>query len=297
MSRQVGYGRVSTEDQHLDGQRAELTAAGCQIIFEEQRSGADRSRPELARALREIRAGDVMVVVRMDRLARSLSHLLSIMEELKGRGAFFRSLRDPIDTTSAHGMLQMQMLGAFAEFERRLIADRVTAGMKAAKARGKIPGNPGLKAGDKAAIAKLVKARDTTHVRKLIDRMETFMPTVRRMRPGQPWGAVAKALNQTGGSKWTVDRLKRNVRRLAAEGMIDKALLGRATPPRRRRTDELVILVRGFKLADPSITPSAIARQLELMKLVTPAGKANWSPQSVVHLLNKLPPGPPGNVS
>lgn len=291
MGRLLGYARVSTEDQHLRAQIDELRAHGCAEIYQEHRSGADRARPELARLLKEIRARDVLVVVRLDRLARSVSHLLAIIETLKGRGAYFRSLRDPIDTTTPQGMLSLQLLGAIAEFERALIADRVKAGMKAAKARGSISGNPGVRAGDPEAIAKLVAARDSTHVQKLIDHMESFMPTVRRLRPGQSWPQVVKALNAAGGPRWTVDRLRRNVRRFVDEGLADRALLGRSPRPRRRRSEELARLVTGIALANPEMSLRAIGRQLEAMKMLTPAGKSNWSAASVAHLLAKAPPG------
>ena len=97
--RLIGYARVSTEEQGTDPQLDELRAAGCNAVLEEHASGADRSRPVLARLLRDIRPGETLVVVRLDRLARSVSHLLAVIEQLEASGAHFRSLRDPIDTT------------------------------------------------------------------------------------------------------------------------------------------------------------------------------------------------------
>jgi len=118
---------------------------GCVEIFEDKASGASKERPNLARALGRAGQGDTLLVVRIDRLARSLSHLLEIVETLRGKGAYFRSIHDPIDTSSAQGMLMTQMLGAFAEFERALIRERTRAGIKAAVARGAKPGNPRLR--------------------------------------------------------------------------------------------------------------------------------------------------------
>ena len=143
LRRLVGYARVSTEDQANDAQVDELKAAGCRIVHEEHGSGASRSRPVLAKLLREIAAGDVLVVVRLDRLARSVSHLLEVIEQLEKRSVHFRSLRDPIDTSTPQGMFSLQVLGAVAQLERALIAERTKAGMKAAKARGRLAGNPG----------------------------------------------------------------------------------------------------------------------------------------------------------
>jgi DNA invertase Pin-like site-specific DNA recombinase len=98
--RLIGYARVSTEDQMTDAQLIELKAAGCVMIHQEQGSGASRARPVLAQLLKEIRAGDVLVVVRLDRLARSVSHLLEVIEGLEKKGAHFKSLQDPIDTST-----------------------------------------------------------------------------------------------------------------------------------------------------------------------------------------------------
>src|SRR5580704_9589595 len=185
--RLIGYARVSTEEQGTDPQCDELRAAGCATVLEEHASGADRSRPVLARLLRDIAAGETLVVVRLDRLARSVSHLLSVIEQLEASGAHFRSLRDPIDTTTPQGMFSLQVLGAVAQLERALIADRSKAGLQSARARGRVGGNPGVRAGDPRAIAKIVKSRDAAYVSRLINSMETFMPTVRKLRPAKPW--------------------------------------------------------------------------------------------------------------
>src|SRR6266851_607472 len=223
--RLVGYARVSTEDQGTDPQLDELRAAGCHVVHEEHASGADRSRPVLARLLREIRSGETLVVVRLDRLARSVSHLLAVIEQLEGKGAHFRSLRDPIDTTTPQGMFSLQVLGAVAQLERALIAERTKAGLRSARSRGRIGGNPGLRAGDPDAIRKVRAARDTAHLDGVLARLDTWLPTVRRMRPAQPWGDVVRVLNRTGEAKWTVERLRRTVRRLVTEGILESELL------------------------------------------------------------------------
>ena len=141
----IGYARVSTSEQTTAGQLDALRAAGCGVILEEQASGADRARPELARALGRVRRGDTLVVARLDRVARSLSHLLSIVESLEKRGIGFRSLADAIDTTTPQGRLVLHVLGAMAQFERDLIRERTRAGLRAAKARGRVGGNPALR--------------------------------------------------------------------------------------------------------------------------------------------------------
>jgi DNA invertase Pin-like site-specific DNA recombinase len=138
-----GYARVSTNGQELGAQVAELQAAGCGNIYKEKASGAKTDRPELARLIRRLDEGDVLVVVRLDRLARSTRDLLNILDEIGKRGAGFRSLKDTwADTTTPHGRLMLTVLGGLAEFERELIRARTGEGRKRAKARGVRFGRP-----------------------------------------------------------------------------------------------------------------------------------------------------------
>ncbi len=284
--RLLGYARVSTEDQATDAQTDELSAAGCAMIFRETGSGASRARPELARLMREITAGDVLVVVRLDRLARSVSHLLETIERLEERGAHFRSLRDPIDTSTPQGMFSLQVLGAVAQLERALISERTRAGIKAAKARGKLPGNPGLRAGEKDAVRKISAARDKTYVSALLASADTWLPTVRRMRPDHPWEDVVRVLDlQRPARPWTVERLRRAVRRLVREHLAEPHLIARA--PRKPPQDRLMALVHGIALANPDMTLREIAAQLEAMHERTPRGGRRWSASSVKNLLDR----------
>lgn len=281
--RLIGYARVSTDEQGTDPQRDELSAAGCAPILEEHASGADRSRPVLARLLRDIAPGETLVVVRLDRLARSVSHLLGVIEQLEARGAHFRSLRDPIDTTTPQGMFSLQVLGAVAQLERALIAERTKSGLNAARARGRIGGNPGLRAHDPAAIRKLRASRDAAYLDGVLAQMDAWLPTVRRMRPAQPWGDVVRVLNHGQATTWTVERLRRTVRRLATEGIIETSLLDRARP--QQSDDRLIRLIAGIKAAAPERTLQQIAAQLEAMRERTPRGGTRWHPSSVRHLL------------
>ena len=281
--RLIGYARVSTEEQGTDPQLDELRAAGCATVLEEHASGADRSRPVLARLLREIRPGETLVVVRLDRLARSVSHLLAVIEQLEANGAHFRSLRDPIDTTTPQGMFSLQVLGAVAQLERALIAERTKAGLRAARSRGRVGGNPGLRAGDPDAIRKVRASRDAAHLDGVLAQLDTWLPTVRRMRPAQPWGDVVRVLNRTTASTWTVERLRRTVRRLVSEGIVEAKLLDRA--PRQPGDDRLIRLVAGIAAAAPDRTLQQIAAQLEAMRERTPRGGTRWHPSSVKHLL------------
>jgi DNA invertase Pin-like site-specific DNA recombinase len=292
MGRQIGYARVSTDDLHGKAQKAALEAVPCDLVFFEQESGANRERPELARTLRALQPGDTLVVARLERLGRSLIHLLHIMEDLEARGIAFRSLAEGFDMRTAEGRPLMQQLGAFAEFERKRITGRINSGIAAAKKRGVVFGNPRLKAGDKATIKKIVLARDETHVTHLIDTMDTFIPTVLQLRPATRWPEVAEAVSQTTGVTWTVERLMRSVRRLVGEGMVDRKVLAKAPRPRRRRSEELALLVQGLALTNPGLSLRGIGGQLEAMKIQTPAGKPTWTAASVAHLLKKVPGAP-----
>ena len=217
----------------------------------------------LASLLRSIRRDETLVVVRLDRLARSVSHLLAVIEQLEAKGAHFRSLRDPIDTTTPQGMFSLQVLGAVAQLERALIAERTKAGLQAARRRGRVGGNPGLRARDQAAIRKVRASRDKVYLASVLAQLDTWLPTVRRMRPDQPWGDVVRVLNR-GQAQWTAERLRRTVRRLVTEGIVEASLLGRA--PRRRNDGRPTRLVTGIKTAAPDRTLQQIAAQLEAMR-------------------------------
>jgi len=140
MNQRIGYARVSTDDQHLDLQRDALTQGGCGVIYEEAASGKNTTRPELEQCRKALRAGDTLVVWRLDRLGRSLPDLVQIVSELEQRGIGFESLTEQIETGSATGKLVFHVFAALAEFERGLIRERTQAGLAAARARGRSGG-------------------------------------------------------------------------------------------------------------------------------------------------------------
>ncbi len=137
-----GYARVSTGDQNIDLQIDQLQEAGCEKIFQETASGAKTERRELAQLLEHVRDGDVIVIWKLDRLGRSLKHLVELVSQLTERGVGLKSLNDPIDTTSSQGKLIFNIFASLAEFERDLIVERTQAGLKAARARGRNGGRP-----------------------------------------------------------------------------------------------------------------------------------------------------------
>ncbi len=142
MAMKFGYARVSTRDQNLQLQIDDLKKEGCEIIFHEVICGAKAERPELDRLLEQTRAGDVIVVWKLDRLGRSLKHLIALVGQLMERDVGLKSLNDPIDTTSSQGRLIFNIFASLAEFEREMIIERTQAGLKSARARGRVGGRP-----------------------------------------------------------------------------------------------------------------------------------------------------------
>lgn len=159
----IGYARVSTQDQKPELQLDALKAAGCEKVFVERASGAQRDRPELKAALDYMRSGDTLVVWKLDRLARSVKQLIETVEGLEDQQIGFRSLTEAIDTTTPGGKLVFHIFGALAEFERAIIRERTRAGLEAARARGRKGGRPPkLRAQDLKAARALLADRSIT---------------------------------------------------------------------------------------------------------------------------------------
>ncbi len=160
----IGYQRTSTLEQNLDLQSDALTKAGCERVFSDQVSGAKFDRPGLNEALNFARAGDCICVWRLDRLGRSLQHLIEVVADLESRGVGLRSLTENIDTSSAGGRLVFHVFAAMAEFERNLTRERCLAGLAAARARGKVGGRRQVLTGQKLELAKRLRADRTMPV-------------------------------------------------------------------------------------------------------------------------------------
>jgi DNA invertase Pin-like site-specific DNA recombinase len=289
----LGYARVSTADQELEPQRRALLAAGCVEIVEETASGADRGRPELARLLARLRPGDTLVVVRIDRLARSLAHLLEVIGRLEARGAKFRSLGDPIDTSGPSGTLILQILGAVAEFERALIRERTLAGLAAARAQGRVGGNPRLKARDPQALAQLGAARQAARLTAALPEAELWLPLVRRHRPGMPWPTLAGRINAalpSGRRQFTPARLVRLARLFVGEGLLDRSVLeagpraGRAGRAGGRRPIELAA---AYLRGRPDASLAELGEQLLRLGIAPPRGGSGWAPSSLKALRDR----------
>ena len=161
----IGYSRVSTVDQTAQLQADALEAAGCVEVFTDTASGTRSDRPQLVAALNYLRPGDVLCVWRLDRLGRSLKHLVEVVTDLHARGVEFRSLQESIDTSTPSGRLTFHLFAALAEFERDLIRERTVAGLAAARARGRVGGRKPSLTPKKVQVARrMYEAGDSTVV-------------------------------------------------------------------------------------------------------------------------------------
>lgn len=177
----IGYARVSTRDQKLSLQLDDLQAANCEKIFQETASGAKADRPELTRMLEHAREGDTIIIWKLDRLGRSLAHLVELVTTLESRGIGLISLNDPIDTTTAQGRLIFRIFASLAEFEREVIRERTKAGLASARRRGQQLGRKkGLTphAEDKSRIAESLYKEGNLTVAKIAKQLGIAKPTL-----------------------------------------------------------------------------------------------------------------------
>lgn len=179
----IGYARVSTNEQNLDLQRDALQQAGCakKNIYTDKITGTKHVRKGLEQALTHLREGDTFVVWRLDRLGRSLTHLIETVTSLAEQGITFKSITENIDTSTATGQLVFHIFGALAEFERNLIKERTIAGLEAARARGRKGGRPKLDTTSaKVAMARKLNADKTNSVEAICDMLHISRPTFYR---------------------------------------------------------------------------------------------------------------------
>ena len=176
----VGYARVSTLDQNLDLQTDALKKEGCKEIFEDHASGAKADRDGLRKALEFMREGDTLVVWKLDRLGRSLKHLIDVINRLNDNKMYFKSVQESIDTASSGGKLIFHVFGALAEFERDMIRERTLAGIEAAKRRGKIGGRPKKMDKKKIALARTMHDDPSNSVNDICEILNISKSTLYR---------------------------------------------------------------------------------------------------------------------
>lgn len=177
----IGYARVSTPDQKMDLQIDELKKFGCEKIFSEVVTGAKAERTELNKMLEQVRPGDIIVIWKLDRLGRSLKHLVELVGELIEKQVGLKSLHDPIDTSTSQGRLIFNIFASLAEFEREVISERTKAGLTAARARGRIGGRPkGLskKAQDKARVCEALYKEGKMSIAEILENQQISRATL-----------------------------------------------------------------------------------------------------------------------
>eukprot|EP00003_Mantamonas_plastica_P000268 TRINITY_DN10261_c0_g1_i2.p1 TRINITY_DN10261_c0_g1~~TRINITY_DN10261_c0_g1_i2.p1 ORF type:complete len:332 (+),score=-36.39 TRINITY_DN10261_c0_g1_i2:65-1060(+) len=310
----IGYARVSTHEQSIEGQIDLLVEAGCVKIFQEKVSGIRWDRPELDKALAFLKPGDELVVYKLDRLGRSVLDLLNLISKLADEGKHFVSLTDAIETSSPQGKFTLHMLGAVAEFERSLIVQRTRVGLDKARKAGRIGGNPKLKARDPEALMLLserlkinyfqriggnpkLKARDPEALMLLSERLKinyfqrinkssrVWLPVVRKHRPNKKWSMVTKLVNieaeKQNEKQWTEDRLKRAVKHFVKEGLLDAKVLETVRKHEGSSLSDATILVAGLVSANPEITLFELKRHLDESSFAPKRSLKGWPPSSV----------------
>ncbi len=188
----VGYARVSSRDQRLEPQRDDLLADGCERIFEEKISSRETEREALQEAFDYCRPEDVLVVTSLDRLGRSLRELIDLVGELEGRSIGFRSLKENLDTSTAGGRLVFHVFASISEFEREIIRERTIAGLKAARARGRVGGRPRALDEGKASLARRLKEEGEHSVEEICSMLGVGRSTLYRYLGGDDHGQDAR---------------------------------------------------------------------------------------------------------
>lgn len=176
----IGYARVSTQDQHLELQKDALEKVGCEKIFTDIASGAKSEREGLKEALAYLRQGDILVVWKLDRLGRSLKHLIEIVNDLSEKNIGFQSIEEKIDTTTSGGKLIFHIFASLAEFERDIIRERTNAGLKAARARGRVGGRPRAMDEKKITMAKALVKDPNNSIKDICETLNVSRATLYR---------------------------------------------------------------------------------------------------------------------
>ena len=177
----LGYARVSTEDQNLNGQLDALAAAGVERVYSDKVSGSGKIRSELNRMLDQLRAGDVVTVTKYDRLSRSLQDLLEIVDTIRAKGAGFRSLAEDIDTTTPAGRLVFHVFASIAQFERERISERTKEGLAAARKRGRVGGRPPALSPAQVIEVRKMRDKEQRPVPEIAALFKVSMKTIQRV--------------------------------------------------------------------------------------------------------------------
>lgn len=287
--RKIGYARVSTSEQSTDAQVARLKEFGCELVFQEKMSGGNADRPILEKALRALQRGDKFVVIKFDRLARSLPDLINIVKRIENTGAFFESVSDTVDCSTPMGRFFLHILGSVAELERATIHARTVAGLKNAREQGRVGGNPRLRDREPEALAELHDARDRAYFQRLSAVADLWVPIVSRYRPDTPWEDVLRIVNVSfvrGGHKqWTDKKLRRAAQRFVSEGLLSADVLKRSKSV--SMSESALMVIAGVVNQAPYLRLDEIVRELKQVRCPTPRGRPEWSTSSVLNYIRK----------
>lgn len=280
--RLLGYGLVSIDGREGDDEMQRLRSAGCDRIFHDVDTH-QAQRPVLMRLLGQLTTGDILVVVTLDRVARSIGHLIDLIEHLQKRGVHLRSLEDHLDTSAPETEISLRAFRTVVRLQTALQSQRSKAGIKAAKAHGKIPGNPGLRERRPEAIEAVSKARDKRYLDELVASSDTWLPVVQDLRPQHSWDNIVLVLNRRG-QNWTVERLRRAVHRMVRQGLASPDIVTRS--PRRPPSDHPMKIVAAIAIAHPGLSLRDVAAKLDEMGERPSRGGRKWQASSVRHLLD-----------
>lgn len=275
-SRCLGLSRSEDQEDALE-QRRRLTACGCDPIHDL------RDHAHADALVMAARAGDVLVVTRFDRLARSAADLASVIVTLEERGASLRSLDDGFDSGTPQGRAMTGMLSSIVELNRGILSERTREGMEAARRRGAAFGNPEMLRGDRDAVLRMRAAQSEAYTRRARLRCAAWLPLVELHRPAAPWETVLRLVHEHHPEtrpSVTMGSMVRDVRRLVASGDLPPSVTGRASAAPRDPADA----ARRILAAHPDASMRSVARDLDILGL-RPARAATWSPQAVSRLV------------
>ncbi|MFN7026039.1 MAG: recombinase family protein [Pseudorhizobium sp.] len=282
--RRIGYARIAPTERRDESETRVLRCAGCDQIYIEHQAEQDCDWPVLDGLLADLRCGDTVIVPRLGKLARSTPHLLTLLEAFDGGGVSFQSLEERLDTSAPGGSSAIHLIRSIIQLERDALAAKTRAGVEKAKAEGRLPGNPSLRARRPDALLSLSRSRQKAYLGGLRDSTPAWLPLVRELRPLHSWDSVVRVLNLKGQS-WTVERLRRAVHRLVEQNLAEPALLERS--PRREPKDRLMKVVAAIAVADPGLSLRAIGAKLDELGEVPSRGGRKWQASSIRNLLDE----------
>lgn len=287
LPRKIGYARVSTDDQDCANQRTELEANGCDVVYSDMISGTKRARPSLRAAMAVLRPGDTLMVVRLDRLGRSMMTTKLIIDEIERAGAALASLHDKFDMSTSSGRFMRDIIVRIAEYERDLIVDRTKAGLDEARKRGWIPGNPAVRRKDPVVMSKIAASRSVTLDERARLEAADWIGIVRARRPAMSWIDVHRIIQNrhyTAKRPLHLAKMMRIVKRLVSLGDLPRKAMDRRQV---QQNETAAIIAKNIRIENPDISLRKLGEELTL-RGHSPLRARQWSPETVRRLLMEM---------